>query len=287
VVLVAAAYGLSRPYARYWDLRVEAYRTFARGNESAGEAIAARHPEFRPWLRYLATLKACREAACLRAQIRDRLELLSTGPFYGADGAVVTRLLILNGRGDLALRLGEGNPVQSFQVAVRLGRVEEARRILSGHPDRSFSRNSGLWALWLLETGRYEEAHALAAGERDISSRRPVALLAVTSHLTGRCAQKDELVRRLLAPHALKEARLDGDAPPTGLGALQRAARDISHGASLALGFALLGDGGQAREEWAKAEGLADAAGLPGYLDVDRVLLGLVDPSVAARGRGA
>ncbi|MEW5763860.1 MAG: hypothetical protein ACOYXN_04765 [Acidobacteriota bacterium] len=281
-VLVAGAYGLSRPYARYWHLRVEAYRTFASGNPEAEMAFTTRHPEFRPWMRYLSTLRACREAACLRRQIRDRLELLCTGPFYGADGAVVTRLLILNGRSDLALRLSGENPVQGFQIAVRLGRVAEARRIVEAHPGRNFARNAGLWALWLLETGRYEEAHALAAAERDISSRRPVALLAVTSHLTGRCVQRDGLTLLLLSPHSLKEARLDGEAPATGLGALQRAAREISHGASVALGFALLGDGGEARAAWRRAEDLAEAAGLPGYLDVDRVLLGLVDPEVAA-----
>lgn len=282
--LLAGAYALSRPYARYWELRRETYRLYLVGSSARETALLAAHPEFRPWLLYLSTLRACRRAPCLSEQLRDRLELMSLGPAYGADGATLFQLLLLNGRPALALRITGNPPLRAFQVAVRLGDVAGARELLHGRPPAEFTRLQGTWILYLLEEGRAEEAYAAAGRQPDVTLRRSLSLLAVAAHLSGRCEESRRHAVLLLTPEALREVRLVGEAPETGLGALQRAASDVGHRASVALGLSLLGDGGGSRAAFAEAEALAAEAGLSGYLDTDRVLLRLVNPAAEPAG---
>jgi hypothetical protein len=275
--LVAGSYGLSRPYGRYWELRREAYRAYLAGDTPREAALVARHPEFRPWLLYLSTLRACRQADCLSEQIRDRLELMSLGPAYGADGATLFQLLLLNGRPRLALVLAGKQPERAFQVAVRLGEVERARELLRRLPSDALQRAQGTWILFLLEDGQADEAYAAAGRQPDVTVRRSLSLLAVAAHLSGRCEESRRHAALLMSPELLREARLVGEAPETGLGALQRAASEVGRRASVALGLCLLGDTPGARQAFAEAEALAAEAGLSGYLDTDRVLMGLVN----------
>ncbi|MGC8764138.1 MAG: hypothetical protein ACP5VN_11020 [Acidobacteriota bacterium] len=286
-VLVVGAFALSRPYARYWELRREAYGIFLTGDTGREAALVAAHPEFRPWLLYLSTLRTCRRADCLSEQIRDRLELLSLGPAYGADGATLFQLLLLNGRPRMALVLAAHDPVRAFQVAVRLGDPAGARAILAGHPQAPFQRAQGAWILFLLEEGRAEEAYAAAGRQPDVTLRRSLSLLAAAAHLSGRCEESRRHAALLMTPEMLREARLVGEAPETGLGALQRAASDLGHRASVALGLCLLGDTAGARRVFGEAEALAAEAGIPGYLDTDRVLLRLVNPAAYPLGTGS
>lgn len=285
VLLLAAllwgAYALSRPYGRYWELRREAFRVYAAQEGAQEVAWLREHPEFRPWLLYLSTLRACRQAECLSEQIRDRLELMSLGPAYGADGATLYQLLLLNGRPRLALFLAGNRPERTFQVAVRLGDVARAREVFRRRPEGGFQRAPGTWILFLLEEGRAEEAYAAASRQPDVTLRRSLSLLAVASHLSGRCEESRRHAALLMTPEVLREARLVGEAPKTGLGALQRAAGEVGRRASVALGLCLLGDASQARRVFAEAEALAAEAGLRGYLDTDRVLLRLVNPATA------
>ena len=81
-----------------------------------------------------------------------------------------------------------------------------------------------------------------------------------------------------MAPQALRQARLTGDAPASALGSLQRAAREVMVHASYAVGLALLGHMEGASSSWNTAQALATKAGLTGLLDVDRVLLRRVAP---------
>lgn len=279
--LVTGAYGLSRPYGHYWELRREAYRLHMAGDAAGEAAWVSEHPEFRPWLLYLSTVRGCRQTACLSEQIRDRLELLALGPAYGADGATLYQLLLLNGRPRMALVLAGNTPERVFQVAVRLGDVKEARLMLRHRPEADFQKAQGTWILFLLEDGRTQEAYAAASRQPDVTLRRALSLLAVAAHLTGRCEESRRHAALLLAPERLREARLVGDAPRTGLGALQRAASEVGHQASVALGLCLLGDASGSRRAFAQAEALAARAGLSGHLDTDRILLRLVNPAAA------
>ncbi len=279
--LLGGAYALSRPYGRYWELRREAYRVHAAQDGAQEAAWLREHPEFRPWLLYLSTLRACRQARCLSEQIRDRLELMSLGPAYGADGATLFQLLLLNGRPRMAVLLADNQPERVFQAAVRLGDVERAREALRQSPEAAFQRAPGTWILFLLEEGRAEEAYAAASRQPDLTLRRSLSLLAVAAHLSGRCEESRRHAALLMTPEVLREARLVGEAPRTGLGALQRAAGEVGHRASVALGLCLWGDTPEALRVFAEAEALAAEAGLHGYLDTDRVLLRLVNPATA------
>jgi hypothetical protein len=288
-VLLAGSYGLSRPYGRYWELRREAYEAFLAGDTAREAALVARHPEFRPWLLYLSTLRSCRQARCLAEQIRDRLELMSLGPAYGADGATLFQLLLLNGRPRMALVLAGHQPERAFLVAVRLGEVERARELVRRIPSAARKRAQGTWILFLLEDGQADEAYAAAGRQPDVTLRRSLSLLAVAAHLSGRCEESRRHAALLMTPEILREARLVGEAPATGLGALQRAASEVGRRASVALGLCLLGDTPGARRAFAEAEALAAEAGLSGYLDTDRVLLALVNraavPPAVSRSR--
>ena len=86
------------------------------------------------------------------------------------------------------------------------------------------------------------------------------------------------MARLLMAPDSLAQPRLEGDAPPTGLGALQRAARPVRNRASYAAALLLLDHVPEAGAEWREAERLAELAGIPGLLDLDRVLLRRLAP---------
>jgi hypothetical protein len=174
-------------------------------------------------------------------------------------------------------------------VAVRLGEVERARELVRRIPSAARKRAQGTWILFLLEDGQADEAYAAAGRQPDVTLRRSLSLLAVAAHLSGRCEESRRHAALLMTPEILREARLVGEAPATGLGALQRAASEVGRRASVALGLCLLGDTPGARRAFAEAEALAAEAGLSGYLDTDRVLLALVNraavPPAVSRSR--
>jgi hypothetical protein len=278
LLLLATAYGLQAPLRENRRVRREASWAVRSGDGQRVADLVRHHPEFRPWVRYLSTLPACDQADCLKAQIRDRLEIRSIGPEYGADEATLVRLLILNGRSAMALKLlGPLHP-ESFQIAIRLDNPRLAEEILGKNEAINPLRNGFSNSTLLLEQGRYEEAFQTLKGPPTTLHQRALALYGAMAYLTGRCGEAEESARKLMSPHSLDSVRLDGDAPSMGLGTLQRAAREVRMHASRAMGLSLLDDHRSAAEEWERAEALAEKAGIPGLLDVDRVLLRRVYP---------
>jgi hypothetical protein len=127
-------------------------------------------------------------------------------------------------------------------------------------------------ALLLLEEGRLEEAYDATMRFQEPLGQRATVMKGVLAHLTGRCAEAEDLARSLLSPQSFAQVRLDGEVPPTGLGGLLREARAVRTHASYAAGLVLLGQAVSAEAEWKEAERIAERAGMPGLLDVDRVL---------------
>lgn len=271
IVLTSCAWLLQRPIVRDRRLRNEAVRSIRRDSEA--EALVRQHPEVRPWLRYAQSQRGCSTAPCLHDQIVSRLEGWNIGPVFSNEENTLRRLLVLNGWSTLALRLFGSDNRGAVDVWVRLDRPREARQALDRARNRSVSVPRETNALLLTEEGRLEEAYALTEGLPASGDQRAVLLRAVLAQMTGRCSEAERRARSLLSPHAFVQARLDGKAPPSGLGGLQRAAREVRVHASYAAGLVLLGQEVAARAEWEIAERLADWAGLPGLLDEDRVLL--------------
>ncbi len=165
-----------------------------------------------------------------------------------------------------------GRP-EAFEIPARLGDAAASRRAPQPRP----GKGGGRLALVCLLEGRLQEALNLTPGGLGVGdTQRAVAMRGVLCYLTGRCAEAERMAVLLMAPQALVQPRLEGEAPATGLGALQRAARPVMTHASYAVGLALLGHLDGAAGAWREAQAEASRAGLPGLLDVDRVLLGRV-----------
>lgn len=280
VVLLGCAWAFQIPVERNRRLRSEAARAVWEGKEGKAEALAIRHPEIRPWIRYMESQEGCDSAPCFKKQLVARLEGLSIGPVFGDEAKTLVQLLILNGWSGLALKLTSPNQPEAFQILVRQDRPAAARRLPQGARGGRLTRRESMDAAFLLEEGRFEAAYGTLARDADGQPQlqRAVALRAALAYLTGRCSEARRLAALLLAPYAFNQSNLYGEAPSHGLGALQRAARDARVHASFALGLALLDYLPQAWEQWRTAENLTDAAGLPGLLDMDRVLLRRVAP---------
>ncbi len=280
VVLLGCAWALQIPVEHNRRLRSEAARAVWEGEAGQAEVLARRHPEIRPWIRYMESQGGCDLAPCFQRQLVARLEGLSIGPVFGDETKTLVQLLVLNGWSGLALKLTGPNQPEAFQILVRQDRPAAARRLPQRARGGGLTRRERMDAALLLEEGRFEAAYGALAREADGQPplQRAVALRAALAYLTGRCAETQRLAALLLAPYAFNQSNLYGDAPAHGLGALQRAARDARVYASFALGLALLDYLPQAGEQWRTAETMADAAGLPGLLDMDRVLLRRVAP---------
>lgn len=273
VVLALCAWMLQRPLARDRDLRSAAIRAARRGGEAEAEALARQNPQLRPWIRYAESQRGCVSAACLHRQIVTRLEGLSIGPTFANEETTLRRLLIINGWSQLAWRLFGSDNKAAVEVLIRLDRPLEARRILD-RIQRGLAKDPGDEdVLLLLEEGRLEEAYDATTRFQEPLGQRATAIKAVLAHMTGRCPKARLLAQSLLSPQSLAQVHLDGEAPPTGLGGLLRAARDIRTHASYAAGLVLLDQVSSAAVEWNEAERLSEDAGMPGLLDVDRVLL--------------
>jgi hypothetical protein len=163
----------------------------------------------------------------------------------------------------------------SFEIHARLGDAAGARRV--PRTRRKSARRHEV--LVLLLEGRLDEALAQTQGDLGAEDgQRALMARAVLCHLTGRCAEAARLASLLMSPQSLVQPRLEGEVPAAGLGALQRAARPVMNQASFAVGLALLGHLEGAAAAWREAAALAAKAGLPGLLDVDRVLLSRVAP---------
>jgi hypothetical protein len=264
---------LHRPLAQDRRIRSAAVRATWRGSEVEVETQVRLHPEIRPWVRYEESQRGCDTASCLHRQIVARLEGLCIGPTFSNEETSVRRLLILNGWSRLALKLFGSDTAAAVEVWVRLDRPLEARLILDRVRRGRFTGPMNEQTLLLIEEGRLEEAYAATARFQVPLSQRAMVMKAILAHMTGRCPEAERLARSLLSPHTLAQVRLDGEAPPTGLGGLLRAAREVRTHASYAAGLALLDQAASAGAAWNEAERLAERAGLPGLLDVDRVLL--------------
>ena len=274
--LLCGVYLLQEPVREHRRARVRVYDAVeARG--PALQGILFEHPDFRPWARYLSTLEACDRPPCLRSQVADRLEMRSIGPHFGGDDATLYGMLVITGRTSLVFRVMEPTPRQAFDIAVRLRRPQEARAIQTAHPEIR-KRWEGEDILLLLEEGRFGEAEEQLAGRVLDENLVNVSQRAAAAHLSGNSDEARSWATKLLEPASLTQSRLKGDAPPTGLGALQRAARDVKYRAVKALGLAVLGSEKDAAREWSEAERLARVAGVPGALDKERILLDLVAP---------
>jgi hypothetical protein len=273
VVLAVCAWMLNRPLAKDRDLRNAAMRVTWSGGEAEAGAFARQHPQFRPWVRYVESQSGCDTAACLHGQIVTRIEGLSIGPTFSSEDTTLRRLLILNGWSGLALKLFGSDNRAAVEVWVRLDRPREARLILERAPRGRVAGLRDEQTLLLLEEGRLDEAYASASRSRAPFGQRATAMKAVLAHLTGRCSEADGLAFDLLSPQSLTQVRLDREGFSTGRGALLRAAREVRTHASYAAGLILLGQTVSAEVEWEEAERLAARAGMPGLLDVDRVLL--------------
>ncbi len=296
VVLGAGAYLLQRPVMNYKSAMRAVRRDVFRSRPRALDALLVKHPEFRPFALYLSTLPACTSAACMRAQIAARLEMASIGPDYRADGATLINLLVLNGKGAMAVKLLGTGHLRSFGIAVRTGDLALAREILDAHPSTFAAKNPEADALFLLQEQRYETAYEILSRGSVDHKHNTMTALAVTAYLSGHCREAAAYNRWLLDPDPSAGVHLYGDAPPTGLGALQRVARDLRWKASYALGLALKGDLAGSAREWREVEQMAGRAGIPGLLDRDRILMRLVNPAAVggappdpagARSRGA
>ena len=280
-IILVGAFLLEKPLRDYRRATKEVTDA-AWGNDARrAESLVRAHPPFRPWLRYVSSIKACDQGECLRAQMADRLEMLSIGPEYGADSTSLHQLLVLAGRSALALKIFGPTGRAALDVAVRLDQPARARAILAANDKIRLDQGSAIYWTLLLEEGKIDEAYGLASKEGDPRNARALSLRAALAQLTGRCAEAERLARLLMAPDALDQARLEGEAPSTGLGALQRAARSIHVHSSYALGLAILAGPEEARKEWLKARALADAAGIPGALDMERVVLSRLMPGEA------
>jgi hypothetical protein len=255
------------------DLRNAALHAAWRGGEAEAEAFARQHPQFRPWVRYVESQRGCDTAACLHGQIVARLEGLSIGPTFSNEDTTLRRLLILNGWSQLALKLFGSDGQAAVEVLVRLDRPREARLILDRTRRGRIPRLRDEQTLLLMEEGRLDEAYAYASKSRAPFGQRAMVMRAVLAYLTGRCPEAEGLAHDLLSPQSLTQVRLDGEGFSTGRGALLRAAREVRTHASYAAGLILLGQTVSAEAEWDKAERLAERAGMPGLLDVDRVLI--------------
>jgi len=273
VVLAASAWTLHRPLAMDRDLRSAALRAAWRGGGEEAEALVRQHPQFRPWVRYVESQRGCMTAACLHRQIVTRLEGLSIGPTFASEETTLRRLLIINGWSRLALILFGADNKAAVEVMIRLDRPREARRILDrvrrGHAESTGDEE----VLLLLEEGRLEEAYDATTRFRDPLGQRATVLKGVLAHMTGRCTEAERLARILLSPQSIAQVQLEREVPPTGLGGLLRVAREVRTQASYAAGLVLLDQISSAGEEWREAERLSEEAGMPGLLDVDRVLL--------------
>ncbi len=291
VVLGAAAYLFQRPVMEYKATMRAVRRDVFRSRPRALDALIARHPEFRPFALYLSTLPACTSADCMKKQIAARLEMISIGPDYRADAATPINLLVLNGKDAMAVKLmGTGHP-QSFDIAVRTGQLELAKKIQEAHPGTYAVKNPEADALFLLQEHRYDAAYDVLSRTSVDHKHNTVTTFAVTAYLSGHCREAADYNRWLLSPDPSAGVHLYGDAPPTGLGALQRVARDIKWKASYALGLALEGDLAGSARAWRNVEEVAGRSGIPGLLDRDRILMRLVNPAAVAgtapRGAGA
>jgi len=273
VVLALCAWMLHRPLAMDRDLRNAAVRATWRGNQAEAEALVRQHPQFRPWVRYVESQRGCITAACLHRQIVTRLEGLSIGPTFASEENTLRRLLIINGWSRLALILFGTDNKAAVEVFIRLDRPREARRILERVRQGLAEGPGDQEVLLLLEEGRLEEAYDATTRFREPLGQRATVMKGVLAHMTGRCTEAGHLARILLSPQSIAQVRLDGEAPPTGLGGLLRVAREVRTHASYAEGLALLDQVPTAGAEWSKAERLSEEAGMPGLLDVDRVLL--------------
>jgi hypothetical protein len=274
--LVCGVYLIQAPARSHRQTRISVYRA-VESRSPALQGILHEHPDFRPWARYLSCLKACDKPPCLRSQIADRIEMRSIGPHFGGDEATLYGLLVITGKTDLVFGVMEPTPRQAFDIAVRLRRPYEARSILAAHPEIR-KRQNGEDILLLLEEGRFSEAEEQMASRPPEENLANVAQRATVAYLSGNCDEARAWAFKLLAPASLVQARLEGEAPPTGLGALQRAVREVKYRAVSALGLAVLGSLKDAVPEWSEAERLAEASGVPGALDRERILLDLVAP---------
>lgn len=276
IMLSSCAWMLQRPIAREKRVRNQAIRAIWRGGDA--EAIARLHPEIRPWVRYVQSQQGCDTAPCLHEQIIARLEGLYIGPVFSNEELNLRRLLILNGWPRLALKLFGSRNRAAAEIWVRLDRPREARLALESSRRGGHSAPKETDILLLVEEGRLEEAWVLWESHNGPRGQRAALLGAVLAHLTGRCLEAERGARSLLAPHSFTQMILVGEAPPMGLGGLQRVARDVRIHASYAAGLLLLGQEASAAPEWETAERLAARAGLPGLLDDDRILLRRVAP---------
>jgi hypothetical protein len=276
VGLLGGVYVLQAPVRSYRQARLRVYEALE-SRSPALQGILGEYPDFRPWVRYLSSLQACDKPPCLRSQIADRIEMRSIGPHFGGDEATLYGLLVITGRSALAFRVMEPTPRQAFDIALRLRRPAEARAILNAYPGLNRHRENGE-VLLLLEEWRFLEAHDLVRRANLDDNLINVSLRATTAHLTGKCDEARSWAVMLLSPASLVQAKMDWEAPPTGLGALQRAVREVKYRAVSALGLAVLGTVEDAMQEWSEAERLAEASGVPGALDKERILLDLVAP---------
>ena len=276
LVLVAGACFFEKPVRQHKQTRLAIIRALEDGGPAL-QAAAAKHPDFRPWVRYLSAQAACDRAACLKSQIADRLEMTCIGPNFSGDGGTLLGLLLLTGRSELALRVMHPSSRQVFDIALRLGRPREARAILAASPnvfDAAKEENE----LLLLEEGRYDDAWRQYRLRKADDSLYGMKQNTVVCHMSGHHEEARALAAQLLTPALLRQVHLEGEAPPSGLGALQRAVRDVKHRTAEALGYAVLGNFGEAGRKWAEAQRLASLAGIPGALDRECIYMGLVAP---------
>jgi len=276
LALVAGAYFLQVPVRQHKQSLLAVFRAFE-GGDAPLQVAAVEYPDFRPWVRYLSTLATCDKAACLKSQIADRLEMVCIGPTFSGDGGTLLGLLLLTGRAKLVLRALNPSPLQALDIAVRLRRPREARAIIAASPN-AFGKAKEENELLLMEEGRFDDAWRQAEADKADDSLYSVKQRAVVAHVSGHREEARALAAQLLTPALLRQTRLEGDAPSTGLGALQRAVRDVKHKAAEALGNAVLGDLAQAERDWAEAQRLAGLAGIPGALDRECIYMDLVAP---------
>lgn len=249
------------------------------GNEGKPAVRKAldRHPELKPYALFVSTLPACAKRACLEKQTTARMEMDSIGPFYGMGRGILTRLLILQGKGRMAEWFSGKYSLPAFELAVRTGKPKRAREILRHNPGIDLKKRGGDLALLFLEEGFYDDALALAKKGKKNRVYRNLSLLAVAASLAGDCEEVKKNLIYLYLPSSQTRIELGGEVPALGLGALERASKVILEHASRALALMVDGQQTEAESEWSAAEREARAAGIPGVIDRDRVLMELLE----------
>ena len=286
ILIVSGAFVAVKPFRSFRNDWGTIRRNYGNEDAPAVRKALKRHPELKPYALYTSTLPACAQNACLKKQLAARMEMNSIGPFYGMERGILIRLLVLQGKARMAVRLSGADSSLAFEVAVRTGNPKRARKILQNNPRINLARRGGDRALLMLEEGRYDEALAVVKRDENPHVYRNLSLRVVAASLTGECAEVQKNVIYLYFPSNQMRVELHGEASATGLGLLLRASMGSLEHASRAIAMMVDGQQTGAALEWSEAEREARAAGIPGVLDRDRVLIGLLDPSLST-GRSA